>query len=331
MNITNRYTALIILLTVMLCELAGVNSARAEDSGRVVITLHNDDRLSGCVVTVTADRLLIETPYAGQVSIRIADIKAGQTTDDKLRERLVALLPSMEKAQGAEAKKATPAPAQNAERAESWKRSVDFAYTLARGNANTSDLYATFSLSRHRGSNRLAFASLGRYGVSNGAQVTHLFSSLFRYEQPVATVPAFTETTFEIDGIKRLNYRLSENVGLTYPVRKSEDSKLNFDLGMGLSHEAYSTGLERTLASGLLRATGVQKLLGKTRLSQQVSLFPDLSGQAGYRLQADVSFTAPITNHIGLRLRGLNRFDSRPQGTAKRNDFSLLTGFTFEF
>jgi len=320
------------MLVALLCAFGHGEIARADGPPPVIVTFVNGDRVSGRVVSVTAEQLQIETPYAGKISIRIAAIKDWQAADDKLRQRLGAFLPLKDKARFVEAKKArSQPPPPQVTKPEPWQRTVNFAYALARGNVNLSDLNLAFSLSRKYGSHRFAFSSFGRYGVRNGAEIADLLSGVMRYERTVAKLPAFTETSFEIDRIKRLDHRLTENIGLIYPVLKGEGPTLSFDFGTGLTQEVYSTGLRRTTASSLLRATAAQKLNGKAQFNEQVTLFSDLFNPAGYRLQTDVSFTMPITKHVALRLTGLNRFDHRPPPLVKRNDFSLLTGLSFTF
>lgn len=309
-----------------------VNTARADNSSPVIVTFNNGDRLTGRVVSVTAEQLEIETSYAGRVRLHIAEIKTWQTADNKLRQHLSAFLPLKDKALFVEAPKArTQPPPPSTLKAMPWQRTINFAYTLARGNVNLSDLTTAFSLTRQYGPRRFAFSSFGRYGVRNGAEVAHLLTGMLRYERTLMRLPVFTETAFEIDRIKRLNHRFSENIGVTYPVLKGEGPTLSFDFGTGFTQEAYRSGLQRNRASSLLRMNAAQKLVGKTQLTQQVTLFSDLFDPSAYRMQTNVSLTTPINKHLSLQLTGLNRFDHRPQRFVKKNDFSLLTGISFNF
>ncbi len=318
----------------------------ADNATQVIITTKTGDRLSGRVHKVKAEQIEIETTYAGRVRVRAAEIKTWQTDDEKLRQQLVAVWPDKAVPAVAPSKPETklalnnspaetkkPAkPVKSANKEEKWQRSVNLAYTLSRGNANVSDLNGSFSLARKRGQQRAAFSSLGRYSVRNGAQVAHLSSSTFRYENVVNKLPTFSETNFEIDRIKQLDYRFSESVGVTYPAIKAEGKLLSLDIGTGITHEVFRNGQQRTVATSLLRATAEQKLNGKAQLSQQVSLFSDLLNPDNYRMQTDVSLTMPITKFLGFRIAGLNRFDNRPAAVnVKQNDFSLLTGFNINF
>lgn len=330
------------LLWLALCWLA--LPVWADGVAQVVLTTNSGDRLSGRVVNVTAEQVELETPYAGRINVRATEIKSWQTGDEKLRQQIVAVWPGKSAATAPPANKAVsvannkpdvkkPAAAvAKANKGETWQRSVNLAYTFSRGNANVNDLNAALGLARKHGTQRTAFNALGRYSVRNGAQVAHLLSSTFRYENALNKLPAFSETIFEIDRIKRLDYRLSENLGVTYPALKRDGQALNLDFGTGVTREVFSNGQQRTIATSLLRAKAEMKLNGKARLSQQVSFFSDLLDPDNYRMQTDVSLTMPITKYLGFRVAGLNRYDNRPAAVnVKQSDFSLLTGFNISF
>jgi putative salt-induced outer membrane protein YdiY len=312
--------------------MGALSRALADPVAAVTLMLANGDQISGRFVAATADRLEIETTYAGRISIRTSEVKSWQTGDEKLRKQLTTSLAgkAVNKLRPAEAKKAT-ASSLRAAKVDSWQRSVNLAYSLARGNVNSSDLNLAFGLSRKRAASRMGFNSLGRYGVRNGAQIAHLFTTLLRYERTTNKVPTFIETVFEIDRVKKLDYRFSESAGLSYPALKKETQTLNFDFGTGVTREVFSTGIERTSASSLLRASATQKINNKAQLSQQLTFSSDLLNPGEYRMQTDVSLTMPITKFVALKLSGFNRFDNRPQSNVKQNDFSLLTGFSFNF
>jgi putative salt-induced outer membrane protein YdiY len=332
----------------LLCSL--VLPVWADPLAQVIITTQTGDRLSGRLLKATAEQLEIETTYAGRISIRTTEIESWQTRDEHLRQQLSAVLPNLtptpaksEPKLAATHKAVTKKPAQTAANAPAspatktakdvqWQRAVNLAYTFSRGNSNINDLNGSFGLARKYGQQRLVFNSLGRYSERNGAQVAHLLSGTFRYENAVNKLPTFSETIFEIDRIKRLDYRFSESLGVTYPALKREAQQLSLDFGTGVTREVYNNGQQRTTATSLLRAKAEQKISGKAQLSQQISLFSDLLDPENYRMHTDVSLTMPINKYLGFRVAGLNRFDNRPAAlNIKQNDFSLLTGFNINF
>jgi putative salt-induced outer membrane protein YdiY len=342
----------IFLLLLLSGSLANDLSDPQAGQPTLVVFLTNGDRVSGRVIFISQEHIELENKYAGRLRIKLAEMKGWQTSDASLRARLSAFLPLKDndtlaqEASQAKAKEAIAAKDKavvvNAQTAlvkagpkpakpEAWKRQVNFAYTMTRGNVRSSDMNVAFNVSRKRGARKIALTSYGRYGVKNGKESANLFSSTFRYERTAFRLPVFAETQFEIDKLKKLDYRLSSNLGVSYPVIKGDQQQLAFDFGTGVTKEDYATGLQKLNATSLLRLKASQKLTGKTLLHQQATFFSDLTDPGAYRIQAEASVTTPITKNLALRLAGINRYDARPQGFAKPNDFTLLTGFTFDF
>ncbi len=342
-------TTCVPLFATIILLLLPMQLTRADDTpkGTVTVFLTNGDRVSGEVVSVNDQLIELENKYAGRIQIVLAELKSWQTTDAELRLRLSTFiklkdndtlakeaLDAKEKARLVSAKPTTPTKSKNETKPaklDPWKRQVNFAYTLTRGNVKSSDMNVAFNVARKRGSRKVALTSYGRYGVNNGKESANLISNTFRYERTVFKLPVFAETQFEIDKLKKLDYRLSENIGVSLPVLKGESQQLSFDFGTGVTKEEYETGLQKLNATSLLRVKASQKLTERTLLSQQATFVSDLTDPGAYRIQTEASVTTPITKHIALRLAGINRYDARPQGFVKPNDFTLLTGFTFDF
>jgi putative salt-induced outer membrane protein YdiY len=341
-------TTFVVLFFASFFLLLPVKFTLADDVPKGILTVFmtNGDRVSGEVVSFNDEQVELETKYAGRIRIALAELKAWQSSDTELRLRLSAIikikdndtlsieaLDAKEKAKLVNAKLAPTATKSGSKPAklDPWKRQVNFAYTMTRGNVKSSDVNVAFNVARKRGSRKIALTSFGRYSVKNGRESANLITSTLRYERTAFRLPVFAETQFEIDKLKNLDYRLSENLGVSYPVLKGDSQQLSFDFGTGVTREEYETGLQKLNATSLLRLKASQKLNEKTLLSQQATFFSDLTDPSAYRIQAEASFTTPLTKHLALRLTGINRYDARPQGFAKTNDFTLLTGFTFDF
>ncbi len=313
--------------------------------GILILLLSNGDRVSGGVLSANDEQIELGNVYAGRIMIRLSEIKSWQTAEEELRLRLASIinikdkdtleresLAAKETAQMVSAKSAaTTKDDPKPPKPDPWKRQVNFAYTMTRGNVKSSDANVAFNVARQKGSHKVAFTSYGRRGVSDGKQSASLLSSTFRYEQTFFKLPVFTESQFEIDRLKKLDYRISENLGVSYPLLKGETKQLLFDFGGGVTKEVYETGLQKLNATSLLRLKASQKLTSRTVLNQQATFFSDLADPSAYRVQAEASLTTPITKNLALRLTGINRYDARSLSQVKPNDFTLLTGFTFDF
>ncbi len=341
-------------LIVAFCLLLVVDGASAQSGRRIAAPsaaisclLANGDRITGQTVSVSSDAIAINTVYAGTVTIRTAMISRCETEDETVRAQLsaakVALLPRSEMAAKAPSPQPSPKgqqPPVNKDRQRfGWKRTLAFNYTFSRGNADISDLNVSGNFVRTYEDGRFIIGGLLRRGIKNGKNFAGLFTSNLRYERrldvnsmPQRHLSFFAEAGYERDEMKRLDHRFVWNGGLLIPLLKSEAQELGIDLGGGLTHEEYVTGLRRTLGEGVLRLTSEQKVLGSARFRQQISAFPDFAEMGRYRFHVDLSLRAPLTKALSLRIGALNRFDNRPQEqNVKRNDFSLMSGLAVEF
>jgi putative salt-induced outer membrane protein YdiY len=329
----------VVTLTLLLCTESRAWVGQGE---QVIVYMANGDRLAGEFISADESEVQIKTTYGGQINISTGEIKEWEAADEQVRSVIAAALPEKDKSLASAASEKGQSAAQNSGNALAtkteqtdasavWERSFDFAYSLARGNSNMSDLNLAFGVSRKEGPNRMVFTISGRRSERDGTQEADRLNTTFRYERPVMALPAFNEVTYEVDRTQRLKYRLSESAGLSYNLFKSEQSKLNLDVGTGVSRDVYSTGVRQNFATSLFRASAEQKLSEKIKLNQQLTVISNLFRPGNTRFETKASLTLPITGSLAFQMSGLNRYDNHPQGEAKPNDFSLLTGFKFNF
>lgn len=317
--------------------------AFAAASPIVICAFANGDRVRGPARNLAPEVINLATEYAGVVAIKPSTVVSCETDDPALQLRLNDVIESSRTliAKAAETSfVATAAPPQPTPiRPESvWKKTFAFSYNLSRGNSDINDMNLSGGVEYKEPEGRLIIQSLMRRGTKNGQDIAGLFTSTARYERNVDghflasdKVTFFNEFNYERDAMKRIDHRVVWNGGMLLPLYKKESNELALDLGGGLTREVYATDVQRTLGSGLIRLKSEQKILGNTRLTQQVAAFPDFAEVGRYRLHADVSVTAPLTKIFSVRIGALNRFDNRPQEAVKRNDFSLLSGLAVSF
>ncbi|MER3427421.1 MAG: hypothetical protein C4334_04850 [Pyrinomonas sp.] len=337
-----------VLLLVFVVEASAQSGRRGvAPSAAISCLLTNGDRITGQTLSVSSDVIAISTAYAGTVTIRTTMISRCETEDEAVRAQLtaakVALLARSETTDKTPSPQpspqSTPSPISKDRQRFGWKRTLAFNYTLSRGNADISDLNVSGNFVRTYEDGRFIIGGLLRRGIKNGKDFAGLFTSNVRYERrldmssmPQRHLSFFAEAGYERDEMRRLDNRFVWNGGLLIPLLKSEAQEVAIDLGGGVTHEEYETGLRRTLGEGVLRFTSEQKVLGSARFRQQISAFPDFAEMGRYRFHVDLSLRAPLTKALSLRIGALNRFDNRPQEqNVKRNDFSLMSGLAVEF
>lgn len=330
------------------------SAARADNDGAeahtaaaaapiVVCAFPNGDRVRGPARVLTPEVINLVTEYAGVVAIKPSTVVSCETGDAVLQARLNDVIEASRTlaAKAAEtafvAATVRPTPAPRAPEA-AWKKTFAFSYNFARGNTNINDMNLSGGVEYKEPDGRFILQSLMRRGTKNGLDTAGLFTSTARYERNVDgdflasdKVTFFNEFNYERDAMKKIDHRMVWNGGMLLPLYKKESNELALDLGGGVTREVYATDVQRTLGSGLIRLKSEQKILGNTKLTQQLAAFPDFAEVGRYRLHADLSITAPLTKIFSVRIGALNRFDNRPQEAVKRNDFSLLSGLAVNF
>jgi putative salt-induced outer membrane protein YdiY len=343
---TKLFRSLLIVLSAPMLAFGNsdVSGGAAAVEPFVVCAFANGDRVSGPIQALTPEVFHLKTEYAGIVAIKPASVVACETSEARTQARLNELIAAaranstnnVEFAAAPAPTAAAPAPPPIPE--STWKRTLAFSYNLSRGNADINDMNLAGGVEYQEPDSKLIIQSLVRRGTKNGQDLAGLFTSTARYERNLdkaflasEKVTLFNEFNYEKDVMKKLDHRLVWNGGVLLPLYKKESNELALDLGGGLTREVYATDVQRTLGSGLIRLKSEQKILGSTRLTQQLAAFPDFAEVGRYRLYADVSVTAPLTRIFSVRIGALNRFDNRPQEAVKRNDFSLLSGLAVSF
>lgn len=361
--VKSKYPALIVFL-LCLTSYPRAQSARATninaEAVTVICTLRNGDRVTGHAPTIADGALSLETDYLGRAALRAEALTSCETNDAALRGRINELIASSPVTTDADEKDAPPltitaaatAPKDSgqtkqplapnktsAAQAEGeWKKTVAFSYNFARGNTDVSDLNISSGVEHKTRDGRFAVQSFLRRGTKNGEDFARLFTSTARYEHKMAgdflsidNVSFFNELGYESDALKKLDHRMIWNGGMQFPLIKTEASDVALDVGGGITREIYESDGSRTLGAGLLRLKSEQTIFGHTKIAQQIAAFPDFAEVGRYRLQADLSVTAPISKIFSVRIGALNRFDNKPQEAVKRNDFSLLSGLVVNF
>jgi putative salt-induced outer membrane protein YdiY len=336
----------------------------------ITCTLTNGDQLTGTVRNVSASRVRMVHATLGVITLTRDQIASCTSPDAVVRHRLggLALAPfehppvatvTVADARGPQPLPRTAVRAVSLERLRDhpvamplaaralptyvahvgWKRNVGASYTLSRGNANVSDLGFSGGVTRRAQRSQIALRAKRRFGSKDGQQTADFFSSTLRYDlalgpndSAASTRPSyFAESVYEHDPLAKIARRAVENTGFSIPLSPDPRNNLAVEIGLGVTHEEPANARSYTHAGGLLRLAARQAF-GGTKSDQQLAAFPDLSGPPGhYRLNTDFNIAAPLAQSVSLKLGLTNRFDTRPQASARRADTTIQSGIGLEF
>jgi len=233
-----------------------------------------------------------------------------------------------------------------------WSGLFDFGLSLTEGNSSTTALTIAGKASRVVPKSKLSFYYTEVYAKDNRENPSLTTANAVhggaRYEfnlRPRVYVFAFTD--FDSDALQNLNLRNVLGGGLGYHVIKSKNTQFDVFGGGSFNQEYFSSYVtanpapppatvlvasqSRHFAEIVLGESLSTKLGPRTTVSEQVSLFPNLSSTGDYRLTVDANAVTKIKNWLGWQLTFSDRYISNPPLGLKGNDVLLSTGLRVTF
>lgn len=330
------------------------------------IVLKNGDKLTGEIISSDATTLTLKTEYAGEVKIKrdaIASISSEEPLNVQLADRTVVgvVAPVEEKeavvirAPGTEAITAPIADVaafrnevmqRRFEREQErqlhpklndfWQGFVSFSVAGASGNADTATYSTAVAASRAAGKNKMALYFNQVYATQStvepfGATANRL-SGGYRVDRDLTRrMFVFGTTDFDYDQFLDLDLRSVLGGGLGWKVWKSDRGF--FDIGTGgvWNREKFGSGLIRKAGEVLITEELGLKVNSRLKLSQRMSLYPNISDTGQYRLNFDTGASMPVFGWLEWNIGFSSRFLSNPPPGLQKNDLLYTTGIRLSF
>jgi putative salt-induced outer membrane protein YdiY len=228
-----------------------------------------------------------------------------------------------------------------------WSGLLDTGLSLTRGNSDS----LTFSLSgkaaRVTDRDKISVYTTAIYNDStiNGisAATAHAIRGGVRGDLNVSSrLFVFGFTDFEYDQFQDLDLRNVIGGGLGYHAIKTKNT--TFDLFAGGSYDADFFGAIAATATtpatpAVSRKSGEivlgeafnAKINNRASLTEQFSLYPNVSNTGSYRFQFDTTAATKLKSWLSWQVTYSDRYLSDPLPTFKKNDLLLSTGVRLTF
>jgi len=322
------------------------------------VTLKNGDRLTGAIVSMDGKKLVVNTSYAGDVSIDWAEVSAFTSdkplvitrTDKQVLSGTVATEGQdvmISSSQGSQklsladvSSMRSPADQAAYEKSlhpgmlEGWAGGGSFGFALARGNSQTTNLALGFDATRKTAKDEWVVdaASIYSSDANLNATTANSFQGLIRYDHNL-TKRLFAYAAFAggYDALQNLNYRISPNGGLGFHAIASDRTTLDLLGGFGYTRESYTTGLTNNLLTATLGDEFAFKLTKSTSVIQNLYYLPALNNTSIYHVTGNFGIATKINGWLTSNLNFNDRYNSAPVLGNKKNDilFTAGVGFTF--
>ncbi len=319
-----------------------------------LVTLTNGDRISGSVENLTAGKLSFKTEWAGSIQISwdaVAALESDETFEVKTKQGEI-YSGSLRRAESSlsvraeETTKTLDAPDVASIGApgrpepgflEKLEGGVDFGYSLARGNSNTTQSSFSANVDYERPEYKVQGKIVSILSEPEQGPGTSRHTLNTRYDRFLNK----RSFLFVLGGLERneqqlLNLRTKAGGGFGRKLITSDKTTLSLLGGVNFANERFrpGDGIEpltanngEALAAFDLKTT---KFAG-IEFTLHVALHPTLTDGSRYRIESDSGFRIPIGKSFTWGLSLYDRFDSQPPVPVKRNDYGLLSTLGFKF
>ncbi len=314
------------------------------------ITLKNGDRLSGKIVSKNDETVVIETEYAGKVTIVAAHVEKITELRSKSANLGTAKVPEPIKAapvapNSAVSEQEPPRP-RAVDRgprlfggrfmgiAEGWEGNANIGFSYTTGNSRTSTMTTGIRAVKTGGRDKLTVYARSLWYSNRNAAIATTQNAVWggaRYDRNLGDRTfGFGSYDFERDRPKKLYFRSVLGGGIGRHMVKNEKTEIDVLAG-GAWNRTWQVGPNTDTPEILAGNTLKHQFNGRLKFQQTFTFFQNATDRNEFRFLFDSSVSADITKRVGLQFTIGNRFNNDPAGNAKRNDFLFATGLRWNF
>jgi putative salt-induced outer membrane protein len=326
------------------------------------IILKNGDKISGKIVKKEADKITLETEFAGIITISTNNIdKIVENAENKGKVEIINAkydkaeteTVAKEKTEVTENKAETVAekPVSEEEPAiskainskrkrafsftEGWDGAANVGFSLTSGNSKSTTFTAGVRAEKSGKDDKWttylnSLWNRNRVGNLNVTTSNAVWGGL-RYDRNITKkVFAFGLYDFERDRPQRVNFRSVLGAGLGYHAIKNDKTELDL-FGGAAWNNTWFIGANKSSAEVLVGNTLKHKFNERVKFQQGFTLYPSLNDGGEYRFIFDSTLSADVTKRIGMFVTLADRFNSQPLIGVQKNDFLFATGLKWSF
>lgn len=272
------------------------------------VYLDNGDRLTGSITSATKDKLTIHSDAAGDVTL---DRKHVQRVEPASRLDELAVKPP-----------------------KLWSGDAALGYNLAAGNTRTSLADLKISAARKTDQDELDLKTEDSYASSDSKMSSQKYYGLAQYSQKYGARNQwyrYVKQEADHDRFANINYRLIPSAGVGYHFFDEPDWKLQLEAGVGLQYTHFRDDTKDATQLIVDPRLYVERTIHKLKLSEDLTVYPALTGADGVRLHSESAAQYPISTRWSGRLSLIDDYNSKPAASAKTNDVDLVSSLAYSF
>jgi len=280
------------------------------------VYMKNGDHLTGNILVSDEQTVRLETYSMGIIDIQVSGIK-DVLGDEQLQAKIAQ-------------KKAEE------EKPKHWDGKVYGGLSRQRGNTKKTELDGGFLL-HYKKEKVHEFHVKGDayYSAANLKMDAQKYSGMIRYAVSFGESGKwyhFYKVEGDHDRFANIDNRIIPSLGLGYWFADSDDFKLMAEAGGGIEHTRFRDDKEdQTELTFIPRLYVERKVIGESRVSNDLVVYPSLTDRGKYRWRMDTQFKNPITDRLSLSFNWINDYNSDPGADVKKHDMRLSTRLEYNF
>lgn len=324
------------------------------------IKLKNGDRLTGKLVSNDEKIVVIETVYAGKLTIdakhiervgdgkikreeeRVAEGPSAVTAGENTVKQPVKMEEKIVKSESAQKPKPEPVKQRTAlfgqgtffGLASGWEGNANFGFSYTDGNSRTSTLTTGIRATKNGGKDKLTVYARSLWYSNRALSISTTQNAVWggaRYDRNMSEKTfGFVSYDFERDRPKKLFFRSVLGTGFGHHLVKNKTTELDI-LGGGAWNRTWQIGPNTDTPEALAGNTLKHKFHDRLKFQQTFTYYQNISDLNEFRFIFDSSISVDITKKIGLQFTIGDRFNNDPAFNTKRNDFLFSTGLRWNF
>jgi putative salt-induced outer membrane protein len=315
-----------------------------------VVELRNGDRLSGDLKGLSQGKLVLVTPYAGEVKIDWKEVARFSTSaaydvefiSGRTSYGVISMTGSgLLEISSSRHELATPLdvaairvrsePTSKPASLAKWHGAGDFGYTLTRGNSHSTQLAFQLQPERRTDKDRIRVDLQSLYSILNSSPSANGQSLETRYDRFLSPrLFAFGVGKAARDQRERVNLRSSQGGGFGLRLEPGPDTQISVFGGSTFLKEDFK-GTPDQISAEALAGSELQTKFSPLQIATKLQVLPNLTTLGRYRTEWDANVRIPLTGGLKFGIRLFIRSDSQPQPGVKKLDSGLLSTIGFDF
>lgn len=320
------------------------------------VTLKNGNHLTGTVVKLDDNKLVLKTDYADTINIKwdaVSTISSEQPITIETAGRTVTVN-SLKREDGSVELNPGTANAVTVHSADlkhlrskseeesyeaslhpgllsGWAGGANLGLALARGNSQSLSVSTGMNLARTTTTDKITLYDTTVYTKDDllNSITANTIQGGIRYDHNLnKTIFGYVSGDFEYDDLQKLDIRAILGAGLGWHAIKNARTTLDLLGGGSWTHEKYGTGLVNNIFAPSVGEDLTTKLSANTVFKETVFFYPYVSGglAGNYRVAFDSGLSTKVSKWLAWQTTLSDHYITNPLPGTKGNDLLLSTG-----